>query len=152
MFPWLKPRGLQGVEVLVSDAQAGLVQAAQRHFQGVIWQRWQGHLARHVWGRTPRHLRAQLAAGLRRLFQAEDVAAASRLIGALVAEQHEAWSTGKRYVDMTEDLEWQATQASRARRCLREVSGHNAQRRNANLQHILDLTALSSRAIRRGNF
>jgi transposase-like protein len=194
MFTWLKQRGLQGVEVLVSDDHAGLVKAAQRHFQGVIWQRCQVHLERNVLGRTPRHLREQMAAGLRRIFQAEDVkaartafaavvtalegradralevleeglddalailglpakyqvrlrttnmlerlneeirrrervirifpneASAVRLVGALLAEQHEAWSTGKRYFDMTEYLEWQATQAPRALRGLREVS------------------------------
>jgi transposase-like protein len=183
MFTWLKQRGLHGVEVLVSDDHAGLVKAAQRHFQGVRWQRCQVHLSRNVLGRTPRHLRSHMAAGLRRIFQAEDrptaraafaavaaalegkadralgvleegledalavlglpelyrvrlrttnmmerlneeirqrervirifpnEAAALRLIGALLAEQHEVWSTGKRYFDMTTYDEWKTTQA-----------------------------------------
>jgi putative transposase len=38
-------------------------------------------------------------------------ASAVRLIGALLAEQHEVWSTGKRYFDMTEYFEWKAMQA-----------------------------------------
>lgn len=33
-------------------------------------------------------------------------ASAQRLIGALLAEQHEVWFTGKRYFDMTEYFEW----------------------------------------------
>lgn len=183
MFTWLKQRGLRGVEVLVSDDHAGLVKAAQRHFQGVRWQRCQVHLTRNVLGRTPRHLRTHMAAGLRRIFQAEDgataraafvavatalegkadralavleegledalavlglpeqyrvrlrttnmmerlneeirrrervirifpnEAAALRLIGALLAEQHEVWSTGKRYCDMTAYDEWKTTHA-----------------------------------------
>lgn len=178
MFAWLKRRGLHGVEVLVSDDHAGLVKAAQRSFQGVLWQRCQVHLRRNVLGRTPRHLRAQMAAGMRRILQAEDAptargtfavlaaalegkadralavledgledalavlalpeqyrvrlrttnglerlneeirrrervirifpndASAVRLIGALLAEQHEVWSTGKRYFDMTAYFEW----------------------------------------------
>jgi putative transposase len=182
MFTWLKRRGLHGVEVLVSDDHAGLVKAAQRYFQGVLWQRCQVHLGRNVLGRTPRHLRAQMALGLRRIFQADDrpaaraaftavaaalegkadralaileegledalailslpekyrvrlrttngmerlneeirrrervirifpnEASALRLIGALLAEHHEVWSTGKRYFDMTEYIEWKATQ------------------------------------------
>jgi putative transposase len=182
MFTWLKRRGLHGVEVLVSDDHAGLVKAAQRYFQGVLWQRCQVHLGRNVLGRTPRHLRAQMALGLRRIFQADDrpaaraaftavaaalegkadralaileegledalailslpekyrvrlrttngmerlneeirrrervirifpnEASALRLIGALLAEHHEVWSTGKRYFDMTEDIEWKVTQ------------------------------------------
>jgi putative transposase len=193
MFAWLKKRGLRGVEVLVSDDHGGLVKAAQRYFQGVIWQRCQVHLQRNVLGRTPRHLRAQMAAGLRRIFQAVDVptaraaflalaatragkadraltvleegledalavlvlpekyrlrlrttngqerlneevrrrervirifpneAAAVRMIGALLAEQHEVWSTGKRYFDMTEYFEWHATRAQEVSRELRRI-------------------------------
>ena len=194
MFTWLKRRGLHGVEVLVSDDHAGLVKAAQRAFQGVIWQRCQVHLQRNVLGRTPRHLRAQMAAGLRRICQAEDRAAARaafavlaaalagkadraltlleegledalavlvlpepyrvrlrttngmerlneesrrrervirifpneasalRLIGALLAEHHEVWSTGKRYFDMTEYFEWKTTQTQEVPQEIRKVS------------------------------
>lgn len=39
-----------------------------------------------------------------RIFPNED--SAIRLIGALLAEFHEQWSTGKKYLDMTEYLEW----------------------------------------------
>jgi putative transposase len=194
MFAWLKQRGLHGVEVLVSDDHAGLVKAAQRAFQGVIWQRCQVHLQRNVLGRTPRHLRAQMATGLRRIFQAEDraeartafgvlaaalagkadraltileegledalavlvlpeqyrvrlrttngmerlneeirrrervirifpnEASALRLIGALLAEHHEVWSTGKRYFDMTEYCEWKTTQTQEVSQEIRKVS------------------------------
>lgn len=194
MFTWLKKRGLRGIEVLVSDDHAGLVKAVQRHFQGVIWQRCQVHLTRNVLGRTPHHLRAQMAAGVRRIFQAEDQgaaraafaavvtalegnaaralevleaglddalavlalptqyqvrlrttnlmerlneeirrrervirifpneASAGRLIGALLVEQHEGWSTGKRYFDMTEYFEWKASQTRQVSTDLREAS------------------------------
>ena len=194
MFTWLKRRGLRGVEVLVSDDHAGLVKAAQRYFQGVLWQRCQVHLGRNVLGRTPRHLRAQMALGLRRIFQADNrpaaraafaavaaalegkadralaileegledalavlslpekyrvrlrtpngmerlneemrrrervirifpnEASALRLIGALLAEQHEVWSTGKRYFDMTEYVEWKITQTQEVIHEIRQVS------------------------------
>jgi transposase-like protein len=194
MFAWLKRRGLHGVEVLVSDDHAGLVKAAQRAFQGVIWQRCQVHFQRNVLGRTPRHRRAQMAAGLRRIFQAEDLATARtafavlatalagkadraltileegledalavlvlpepyrvrlrttngmerlneeirrrervirifpneasalRLIGALLAEHHEVWSTGKRYFDMTEYFEWKTIQTQEVSQEIRKVS------------------------------
>lgn len=194
MFTWLKRRGLHGVEVLVSDDHAGLVKAAQRCFQGVLWQRCQVHLRRNVLGRTPHHLRAQMAAGMRRIFQAADAqtartafaalaaaldgkadralavleeglddalavlvlpeqyrvrlrttnglerlneeirrrervirifpneASAVRLIGALLVEQHELWSTGKRYFDMTEYFEWKAFQTPLTGAALREAS------------------------------
>jgi transposase-like protein len=194
MFAWLKRRGLRDVEVLVSDDHAGLVKAAQRYFQGVMWQRCQVHLGRNVLGHTPRPLRAQMAAGLRRVFQAEDrptaraafagvatalegkadralaileegledalavlslpekyrvrlrttngmerlneeirrrervirifpnEASALRLIGALLAEQHEVWSTGKRYFDMTEYFEWKTTHTQEVTQEIYKVS------------------------------
>ena len=37
-------------------------------------------------------------------------ASAQRLIGALLAEQHEVWLTGTRYFDMTEYFEWKEQQ------------------------------------------
>ena len=48
MFAWLKTRGWRGVEGLVSDDHAGRLKAAQRPFQGVLWQRCQVHCQRHV--------------------------------------------------------------------------------------------------------
>ena len=196
MFAWLKRRGLRGVELVVSDAHSGLVKAAQHYFQGVMWQRCQVHLERNVLGRTARHLRSEMAAGLRRIFEAPDHASARaafaalattelalkaeravelleegledalavlvlpekyrrrlrttnmmerlneeirrrervirifpneasavRLIGALLAEKHESWSTGKRYFDMTEYVEWKEAQVQLAAvEQLREVS------------------------------
>ncbi len=37
-------------------------------------------------------------------------ASAQRLIGALLAEQHEVWLTGTRYFDMMEYSEWKERQ------------------------------------------
>ena len=85
MFTWLKTRGLHGVEILVSDDHAGLVKAAHRSFQGVLWQRCQVHLQRNVLGRTPWHLRAQMATGLRRIFQADDRPAARAAFAVVAA-------------------------------------------------------------------
>ena len=38
-FTWLKGRGLSGVDLLVSDAHGGLVNAVRVQFQGATWQR-----------------------------------------------------------------------------------------------------------------
>src|SRR5690606_20998668 len=43
-FRWLHGRGLQGVDLVVSDHHGGLVNAVKRHFQGVTRQRCQVHL------------------------------------------------------------------------------------------------------------
>jgi transposase-like protein len=49
-------------------------------------------------------------------------ASALRLIGALLAEQHEVGSPGKRYFDMTEYIEWKTTQTQEVSQELRRVS------------------------------
>lgn len=179
MFSWLKQRGLRDVFLIVSDTHQGLRNAADRHLQGVIWQRCQVHFRRNVLALTPKSLRAKMAGLLERVLKAqgreeawkafgrlademdgkasravddlenglEDALAvlilpkkyrkrlrttnmaerlneeirrrervirifpnedsALRLIGAMLAEQHETWSTGRRYLDMTDFLEWE---------------------------------------------
>lgn len=47
-FAWLKARGLDGVDLVVSDDHAGLVKAVLKHFQGASWQRCQTHLTRNI--------------------------------------------------------------------------------------------------------
>jgi len=179
MFSWLKQRGLRDVFLIVSDAHQGLRNAADRHFQGVIWQRCQVHFRRNILGLTPKKYRPQMAGLLEKILKADDrdqawqafgrlaeemtgkadkavddlengledtlavlilpdkyrkrlrttnmaerlneeirrrekvirifpnEDSAVRLIGALLAEQHETWSTGRRYLDMTDFLEWE---------------------------------------------
>ena len=46
-----------------------------------------------------------------RIFPNEE--SAIRLIGALLAEKHESWSTGKRYFDMTEFHDWREARQDR---------------------------------------
>jgi transposase-like protein len=193
MFGWLKSRGLQGVEFIVSDSHTGLKAAATKHFQGAIWQRCQVHLMRNVWAKANRKHREVLIAGMRRIFGSackedartafrklvvelegkadksletlenglEDALAvmslpekyrkrlattnmqerlneeirrrekvirifpneesAMRLIGALLAEKHESWSTGKRYFDMTEFHEWCGARQKNQRQKVRSI-------------------------------
>jgi transposase-like protein len=47
---------------------------------------------------------------------------ALRLIGALLAEHHEVWSTGKRYCNMTAYSEWKTTQPLEVIHDIRQVS------------------------------
>ena len=189
----LKRRGLSGVDLVVSDAHGGLVNALQRHFQGATWQRCQTHLTRDVLEVTPKGVRDELHAQLRALFEAPDLATARtllrqitdtfaarapkalatleagfddatavlalpdpyrrrlrttnsverlneeirrrervirifpnrastiRLLGALLLEQHEQWTTGHRYLDMTTYWQWRQERPPSA-----EVTMHTA--------------------------
>lgn len=84
-FAWLKRRGLWGVDVVVSDAHGGLVNAVRRHFQGASWQRCQTHLTRDILEATPKSLRSEVHEHLRALFEAPDPTTARTLLQQLVA-------------------------------------------------------------------
>jgi putative transposase len=177
-FGWLKDRGLHGVDFLISDDHRGLVKAAQRHFQGVTWQRCQAHFTRNLAAAAPQALHTEIAEQVRSILTAPDLAtarvllnaclerfearapqamqiledgfdaatavlvlpscyrqrlrttnseerlnqelrrrervvrifpnraAAIRLLGAVLLEQHEQWSTGRKYLDMDAYHQW----------------------------------------------
>lgn len=183
-FRSLKQRGLSGVDLIVSDDHLGLVKAAERYFQGAMWQRCQTHLMRNVIGATPKAHRTEMVDELRRLFRSEskaearrvfaelaealegkadaalavleggleaatqvlvlpalyrrrlrttnmlerlneeirrrervirifpNEASAVRLVGALLAEQHETWLSGRRYFDMEAYWHWKRARAA----------------------------------------
>jgi transposase-like protein len=172
----LKARGLHGVDLVVSDQHAGLVNALQREFQGASWQRCQTHFTRNVLDACPKAVHDPFRVALRAVLDAPDRqradlllrplledfattapravalleagiedalailayppevrlrlrttndverlnreirrrervirifpnrASAERLLGAVLMEQHEAWSTGRRYVNL--DTYW----------------------------------------------
>lgn len=83
-FQWLKGRGLQGVDLVVSDDHRGLVNAGQRHFQGASWQRCQTHLIRNILDACPKALQGELHGWLRLLFDALDLATARRILDDIV--------------------------------------------------------------------
>jgi transposase-like protein len=73
---WLKGRGLSGVDVVVSDAHEGLVDALHHCFQGATWQRCQTDVRRNVLHNTPAQWKDAIHDGLDRVFEAEDPASA----------------------------------------------------------------------------
>jgi transposase-like protein len=54
-----------------------------------------------------------------RIFPNEE--SAMRLIGAMLAEKHEVWSTGRLYFDMTEFNEWQEEQQKNKQQKVRSI-------------------------------
>jgi transposase-like protein len=76
----LVERGLQGVELVVSDAHAGLKRAIAQVL-GCPWQRCSVHFLRESLGHARREQQPMLAALLRPLFNAEDAAQARALFG-----------------------------------------------------------------------
>jgi transposase-like protein len=79
VFTGLKARGLSGVRLVTSDHHAGIIKAVKKHFQGASWQRCQVHFSRNACGLVPRAARKELAADLREVFTASDLAGAMRI-------------------------------------------------------------------------
>ena len=48
VFRSLKDRGVNGVELVVSDAHGGIRAATKRHYQGAAWQRCRVHFKREL--------------------------------------------------------------------------------------------------------
>jgi len=181
-FTSLQERGLNGLELVVSDDHRGLVRAVQSCFQEVAWQRCQTHFTKNILDKCPKALQAELKARLRTVFEASNTetardlargihedysakatravetldkgledaiavlelpgyyrrklrttngverlneeirrrervirifpnrASAVRMVGALLIEQHEEWSEGRKYFDMTQYWDWKQEQ------------------------------------------
>lgn len=63
-------RGLSGLQLVVSDAHAGLIKAVRRLLPEVAHQRCTVHLMRNVLAKTPHRLRGRVGSELSRVFQA----------------------------------------------------------------------------------
>ena len=85
IFKRLKQRGLNGLELLVSDDHAGLVSAVTQQFQGVIWQRCQTHFMRNILGHCSRYQKQDIANDIKLIFKAENREVAVQLARETIA-------------------------------------------------------------------
>jgi len=77
----LTQRGLHGVELIISDAHAGLQQARRAVFGGIPWQRCQFHLQQNAQAYVSRKDRQkEVAADIRAIFNAPNRTEAERLV------------------------------------------------------------------------
>ncbi len=72
LFRTLKDRGLQGLELVVSDAHSGLIAAKNRFFQGVRWQRCRVHFFREMARKVSYKVAKQLIGDLRGVYAPAD--------------------------------------------------------------------------------
>jgi putative transposase len=68
-FQSLVARGLRGVQLVISDAHAGLKQAIREVFVGAAWQRCRVHFMRNALARVGKTAQAMVAATLRTIFE-----------------------------------------------------------------------------------
>jgi transposase-like protein len=77
-FQSLLGRGLHGVQLVISDAHAGLKQAIREVFVGAAWQRCRVHFLRNLLARVPKTAAAMVAATVRTIFEQPDRTGAQR--------------------------------------------------------------------------
>lgn len=89
----LVERGLVGVELIISDAHAGLKQARQAVFGGVPWQRCHFHLQQNAQAYVPRlEMRSEVAADIRAIFNAPNRHEAEALLNKAITKYEKSAS------------------------------------------------------------
>lgn len=82
----LVKRGLNGVELVISDAHTGLKAAIRCVLNGVSWQRCRVHFMRNAAARLPKAVQEELLERLKQAFQAPAKEEAQRLFAALALD------------------------------------------------------------------
>ena len=82
----LVQRGLSGVELVISDAHAGLKAAVRKVLNGVTWQRCRVHFMRNATVRLPKAMQEPMLDRLKRAFQASTKEEAQSLIATLARD------------------------------------------------------------------
>jgi putative transposase len=81
----LVARGLSGVELVVSDAHSGLVNAIGATLPGAAWQRCRTHYARNLLSQVPKSTQPWVATLLRTVFEQPDAAAVRAQMAKVIA-------------------------------------------------------------------
>jgi transposase-like protein len=90
-FKSLLERGLHGVELIASDAHAGLKEARKACFPGVPWQRCQFHLLHNALAHVPRQeMKSEVMDDLRSVFDSADEHTAQEQLGRVVRKYQES--------------------------------------------------------------
>ncbi|MBP3758587.1 MAG: IS256 family transposase [Firmicutes bacterium] len=78
-FESLKSRGLRDVDIVISDAHTGLLEAIRECFPGSSWQRCQAHFTRNMIDKCPKRYQSGLASELKDMFNASTLKEARSL-------------------------------------------------------------------------
>jgi len=98
-FEGLLKRGLKGVDVVISDAHAGLRDSVKQCLPEAAWQRCQAHFMRNILDKCPNKYSAGLAVDLKTMFSAETVEEARKLRGTIIDEYGDVAEESMRTLD-----------------------------------------------------
>lgn len=101
----LMDRGLQGVQLVISDAHTSLKAAIGAIFQGASWQRCRVHCLRNLLAHVPQGDKAMVAAAVRTIFAQPNRSAASQQVQEVVKALEGRWpKAAKVLADAEEDV------------------------------------------------
>lgn len=78
-FEYLKPRGLSGLKMVISDAHKGLVKAIKETFINMIWQRCQVHFLTNILSKAPKKNSEEFRTDTKTLFKIQDINLARKM-------------------------------------------------------------------------
>jgi transposase-like protein len=87
----LVARGLQGVQLVISDAHKGLKEAIETVLTGASWQRCRVHFMRNVLAHIPKRDKSMVAAALRTIFAQPNQEAARQQLAEVARAMGERW-------------------------------------------------------------
>jgi putative transposase len=101
----LLERGLQGVQLVISDAHTGLKATIGAMFQGASWQRCRVHCLRNLLAHVPQGDKAMVAAAVRTIFAQPHRQAAGQQVQEVVKALEGRWpKAAKVLADAEEDI------------------------------------------------
>ena len=99
----LASRGLEGVQLVISDAHEGLKEAIGIVLTGAAWQRCRVHFMRNVLAHVPRADKAIVAAAIRTVFAQPHQEAARQQLAEVVKAMEPRWPKGAKILLAGED-------------------------------------------------
>jgi len=100
-FDYLKERGLQGTELIISDAHKGLISAIRKSFTNASWQRCQVHFLRNIFSTIPKKKSKPFRESVKTLFKFTNIEHARTVKNEILADYME----NKRYEKACEALD-----------------------------------------------
>jgi transposase-like protein len=126
----LKERGLHGVEMITSDAHAGLKGALRTEFSGIPWQRCQFHLQQNASSYVPKiDMRKQVSEDIRNIFNAGSLVDAERLLGEAVVKYEKSASKLS---------SWMAENIPESFTCFGQPTAHRKRLRTSNMAEVIN--------------
>jgi putative transposase len=123
----LVARGLSGVQLVVSDAHGGLVDAIGAVLPGAAWQRCRTHYARNLMNQVPKSAQPWVATLLRTVFEQPDAAAVRAQMASVIAALDEKFPKAAEHLEAArEDL---LAFAAYPREVWRQIWSNNPQER-----------------------